>query len=157
MAKRQFGFSEIEIDKNFPSRISTHVDWKPQTNIIEAGDILKASHHAGIELIYTGKRLLLLRGPGEVQCLAPGGSGDFRLKLSRGRLEVSWLSFQGKPSDITILTDNCRVTTRNGVFRLRRLDDGRTILEILEGAVDAVADGQEFTLEKNQGLIVKAL
>ncbi len=40
MAKKQYSFSEIEVDKNFPSRISTHVDWKPQTNIIESGPML---------------------------------------------------------------------------------------------------------------------
>jgi len=40
MAKKKFSFSEVEISKNFSSRISTHVDWEPNTNIIEAGDIL---------------------------------------------------------------------------------------------------------------------
>lgn len=35
MAKKQYALSEIEISKNFPSGISTHIDWKPVTNIIE--------------------------------------------------------------------------------------------------------------------------
>jgi HSP20 family protein len=40
MVKKNDPFSEIEIRKNFSSGISTHVDWEPRTNIIEAGDIL---------------------------------------------------------------------------------------------------------------------
>jgi HSP20 family protein len=40
MAKRNFSFPEIEISKSFSSRISTHVDWEPNTNIINAGDLL---------------------------------------------------------------------------------------------------------------------
>lgn len=38
--KKSDPFSEIEIRKNFSSGISTHVDWEPRTNIIEAGDLL---------------------------------------------------------------------------------------------------------------------
>ena len=30
----------MEISHDFSSRISTHVDWEPRTNIIEAGDLL---------------------------------------------------------------------------------------------------------------------
>jgi len=40
MAKTNYPFSEIEIGHNFSSGISTHVDWEPRTNIIEAGDLL---------------------------------------------------------------------------------------------------------------------
>ena len=40
MAKKHFPFYEIEISKNFPSRISTHIDWKPNTNIIELENAL---------------------------------------------------------------------------------------------------------------------
>lgn len=38
--KDDFTYSEIETGKTFPAGISTHVDWKPRTNIIEAGDML---------------------------------------------------------------------------------------------------------------------
>lgn len=35
MPKKKYELSEIEISKNFPSGISTHIDWKPLANIIE--------------------------------------------------------------------------------------------------------------------------
>ncbi len=38
MAKKQYPFFEIEISKNYPSGISTHIDWKPNTNIVETRD-----------------------------------------------------------------------------------------------------------------------
>lgn len=40
MAKKHYPFFEIEISKNFPSGISTHIDWKPNTNIVETQDSL---------------------------------------------------------------------------------------------------------------------
>ncbi len=40
MAKRNYPFFEVEISKNYPSGISTHIDWKPSTNIVETRDSL---------------------------------------------------------------------------------------------------------------------
>jgi HSP20 family protein len=40
MVKKKYSFLEVDISKNFSSRISTHVDWEPSTNIVEAGDLL---------------------------------------------------------------------------------------------------------------------
>ena len=40
MAKKNYSIFEIEIGKNFPTGISTKVDWEPNTNIIEADDEL---------------------------------------------------------------------------------------------------------------------
>ena len=40
MAKKHYPFFEIEISKNYPSGISTHIDWKPNTNIVETRDSL---------------------------------------------------------------------------------------------------------------------
>jgi HSP20 family protein len=40
VAKKNYPFFEIEISKNFPSGISTHIDWKPDTNILETQDSL---------------------------------------------------------------------------------------------------------------------
>jgi len=40
MAKKQYTFSEIEIGKNYPAGVSTHIDWKPVTNIIECNESL---------------------------------------------------------------------------------------------------------------------
>jgi HSP20 family protein len=38
MAKKTFMSPDRKISDDFSSRISTHVDWEPRTNIIEAGD-----------------------------------------------------------------------------------------------------------------------
>jgi HSP20 family protein len=40
MAKKNYPFFEVEIGKNYPSGISTHIDWKPSTNIVETRDSL---------------------------------------------------------------------------------------------------------------------
>jgi HSP20 family protein len=40
VAKKNYPFFEIEISKNFPSGICTHIDWKPNTNIVETQDSL---------------------------------------------------------------------------------------------------------------------
>jgi HSP20 family protein len=40
MAKKHYPFFEIEISKNYPSGISTHIDWKPDTNIVETRNSL---------------------------------------------------------------------------------------------------------------------
>jgi len=38
MVKKKLSFTEIDIGNNFPSGISTHVDWEPRTNFIEMHD-----------------------------------------------------------------------------------------------------------------------
>ena len=40
MGKKNLNYFEVEISKNFPSGISTHVDWEPSTNIIEVGNLI---------------------------------------------------------------------------------------------------------------------
>ncbi|HNX96547.1 MAG TPA: Hsp20/alpha crystallin family protein [Candidatus Aminicenantes bacterium] len=40
MGKKNYPFFEVEISKNYPSGISTHIDWKPATNIIETEETL---------------------------------------------------------------------------------------------------------------------
>ena len=40
MAKKNFSFLEVEVSKNFSTGISTHVDWEPRTNVIEAENSL---------------------------------------------------------------------------------------------------------------------
>jgi len=40
VAKKNYPFFEVEIGKNYPSGISTHIDWKPSTNIVETRDSL---------------------------------------------------------------------------------------------------------------------
>ena len=68
MAKKKFSFSEVEISKNFSSRISTHVDWEPNTNIIEAGDILIIEVELpgvikdDVSILLQGSNELIIRG-----------------------------------------------------------------------------------------------
>lgn len=38
MGKKKFSLFEVDISKRFPAGISTHVDWEPNTNIIEIKD-----------------------------------------------------------------------------------------------------------------------
>ncbi|MGE5340011.1 MAG: Hsp20/alpha crystallin family protein [Candidatus Omnitrophota bacterium] len=38
MAKKNLRFTEVEVSRNFPTGISTHVDWEPRTNVVETED-----------------------------------------------------------------------------------------------------------------------
>ncbi len=40
MAKKEHPLDEVEISKNFPASINTHIDWNPATNIIECENLL---------------------------------------------------------------------------------------------------------------------
>jgi HSP20 family protein len=68
MGKKNIGFFEVEISKNFPSGISTHVDWEPSTNIIEVGNLiiieveLPGVKKDDINIVLQGNRELIIRG-----------------------------------------------------------------------------------------------
>ncbi len=68
MAKKSLTFSEIEISKNFSSRISTQVDWEPNTNIIEASELLiiemelPGVNKEDVSILLLGSNELVIKG-----------------------------------------------------------------------------------------------
>ena len=68
MAKRSFLSPDSQIDDNFSSRISTHVDWEPRTNIIEAGDViiieveLPGVNKEDVSMVLDDDNILVMRG-----------------------------------------------------------------------------------------------
>jgi len=68
MAKKNFDYSEIEIRNNFTTGISTHVDWEPNTNIIDAGALiiieveLPGVIKDDISIYLQDKNILIIRG-----------------------------------------------------------------------------------------------
>ena len=68
MAKRSFLSSNSEVSDNFSSRISTHVDWEPRTNIIEAGDVaiieveLPGVNKEDVSMVLDNDNILIMRG-----------------------------------------------------------------------------------------------
>jgi len=68
MAKKSFLFPKNGIKDDFSSRISTHVDWEPRTNIIESGDSiiveveLPGVNKENVSMILENDSLLILRG-----------------------------------------------------------------------------------------------
>lgn len=68
MAKRNFLFPDREVDENYPSRISTHVDWEPGTNIIEAGEMviieveLPGVNKEDVSVVLDNDNILIIRG-----------------------------------------------------------------------------------------------
>lgn len=68
MAKRSFLSLDSQVDDNFSSRISTHVDWEPRTNIIEAGDVviieveLPGVNKEDVSMVLDDDNILVMRG-----------------------------------------------------------------------------------------------
>jgi HSP20 family protein len=68
MAKRSFLFPDSDANDNFSSRISTHVDWEPRTNIIEAGDVviieveLPGVNKEDVSMVLDNDNILIMRG-----------------------------------------------------------------------------------------------
>ena len=68
MAKRSFLSLDSRGNDNFSSRISTHVDWEPRTNIIEAGDIviieveLPGVNKEDVSMVLDNNNILVMRG-----------------------------------------------------------------------------------------------
>ncbi len=70
MAKKKLSYPGIEIGNNFPTGISTHVDWEPRTNVIETGDgdmwiievELPGVNKDDISILLEESNLLIIRG-----------------------------------------------------------------------------------------------
>lgn len=68
MAKRSFLSPDSEVNDSFSSRISTHVDWEPRTNIIETGDIviieveLPGVNKEDVSIVLDDDNILIMRG-----------------------------------------------------------------------------------------------
>ena len=68
MLKKDYPFLKVEIGDSFSSGISTHVDWKPRTNVIETGDLLVVEVELpgvkkdGVNILLQGDKELIING-----------------------------------------------------------------------------------------------
>jgi HSP20 family protein len=76
MAKKNFHFPDPTIGNNFSTGISTHVDWEPMTNIIEAGDVLVIE----VELPGVNKDDVTIHLEGDTHLIIRGTKHQPRLK-----------------------------------------------------------------------------
>lgn len=118
MAKKSDLFPETEISDNFSSRISTHVDWEPRTNIIESGDIvvieveLPGVKKDDVSLVLEGDNVLIVRGI------------KHQPRVNNGNTQVTYLLFERefgsfyKRIIIDFSLDSCKIESvmENGVL-----------------------------------------
>jgi len=119
MGKKNFSYFEIEISKNFPAGISTHVDWEPNTNIIEVGNHviveveLPGVHKDDISIILQGSRELNIRGT-KRQPKAKDSSVTYYL------FDREFGNFYKKiVIDFPLDTDSIKSTMENGVLTVK--------------------------------------
>ena len=68
MAKKSFLSVDRHANDSFSSRISTHVDWEPRTNIIESGDVviieveLPGVNKEDVSMVLDNDNILVMRG-----------------------------------------------------------------------------------------------
>jgi len=68
MAKKEQTLDEVEISKNFPTSINTHIDWNPATNIIECENLiiiemeLPGVQKDDINIVIKSNQELIVRG-----------------------------------------------------------------------------------------------
>ena len=119
MAKKKYPFSEVEVGKNFLSGISTHVDWEPRTNIIEAGDWLLIE----VELPGVDKKdvSILLQGISEL--IIKGSKAQPRLEAPQATyhlFEREFGSFYKKiVIDFPLDASKIKSTMENGVLTIK--------------------------------------
>jgi HSP20 family protein len=68
MGEKKYSVFEIQVSKSFSSGISTHVDWEPNTNILECGNTLIVEvelpgvNKEDISIYLQGNAELIIRG-----------------------------------------------------------------------------------------------
>ncbi len=116
MGKKNYPFFEVEISKNYPSGISTHIDWKPATNIIETETSLLVE----MELPGVAKEDITITLQSNQDLVVKGVKPQSRLenhKLTYYLFEREFGSFY-KKIVIDIPVDTSRIESRmeNGVL-----------------------------------------
>lgn len=119
MVKKDYPFSDADMGKNFSSRICTHVDWEPRTNIIEVGDMLLIE----VELPGVNKKDVSIQLQGENELVIKGTKPQPRLESGQAThhlFEREFGSFYKKiaiefPLDISKINSEME----NGVLTIR--------------------------------------
>ncbi len=120
--------------------------------ILEPGDSLRTSLQGGIELRYPGKRRLLLRGGGILECRKPSAEGAWRVKLRRGVLEARWETDDTKDAGLEIVSGPAQIRAEKAFFRLRARDDGRIYLEVFQGTARVRTGNRETEVPAGNGI-----
>jgi HSP20 family protein len=122
MAKKNFPFPESDIGNNFSSGISTHVDWEPRTNIIQAGDILVIE----VELPGVIKDDVSILVEGDSQMIIRGTKRQPRMnvpaeeKITYYLFEREFGSFYKRILlDLPLDSSNIESTMENGVLTVK--------------------------------------
>ena len=120
MAKKNFSLLEVEISKNFPTGISTNVDWEPRTNIIEAEKSLiieielPGVEKKDISIVLQSDREFVIKG----QKMQPGSRK--KSNVTYHLFEREFGSFYKKIIvDIPLDTNNIQSVMENGVLFLK--------------------------------------
>lgn len=122
MAKKNYPFPENETGHNFSTRISTHMDWEPRTNIIEVGDLLVIE----VELPGVNKKDVSILLQDDNELVLRGTKNQPRLNESPNRKVTHYLferefgSFYKKiVVDFPLDSSNIKSEMEDGVLTVR--------------------------------------
>ncbi len=120
MAKKNFSLLEVEVSKNFSTGISTHVDWEPRTNIIEAENSLiievelPGVEQDDVSVVLQSDREFIIKG----QKMQPGSRKNDTVTYHLFEREFG--SFYKKIIvDFPLNTNNIQSVMENGVLFLK--------------------------------------